>query len=433
MLIYDPTSPLAAGFWLSFGAVALILYGMAQRAGREPWWRQWNRLQWLIALGLLPVTLLLFQRASLIAPLVNLIAVPWIGLVVTPLALAGTLLWPEGLVGGALLDLAAWLIELLWPVLDRLAQWPLAQWQTGAPSLVTLLAASAGALLLLAPRGLPVRGAGLALFLPLLLPNSDAPAPGAFEFTLLDVGQGLATVVRTRSHVLVYDTGPRFSESFDAGKGILTPFLHGEGVRFIDRVIVSHGDLDHRGGAANLLGAWRVGSVWSSDPAALGRDDVTRCTNDLAWEWDGVRFEILHPAPDAHWEGNDGSCVLRIVGRGGSVLLAGDIERGAERHLLRTQAAKLRADLLVVPHHGSKTSSSPGFIAAVAPRYALIAAGDHNRYGHPHASVLARYRAFGVNVLDSVHGGAIGFRFAAGQAPVPHSHRQAARRYWHAR
>jgi competence protein ComEC len=431
ILLMDPTAPLTAGFWLSYGAVAVLLYGMSGRLATNVWWRQWGRAQWLVALGLLPMTLMLFQRASLIAPLANLVAEPWMSLVVTPLTLLGTVLLPiSQWLGTLVMQLASTLLGWLWPLLVVCAKLPGAYGSWALPAAWIAGLAVAGVLLMLAPRGLPARAVGVVLLLPMLLIRPATPAPGAVWFTLLDVGQGLAAVVRTQHHTLVFDTGPRYSDSFDTGAAVVLPYLRNQGVDFLDMLMVSHGDNDHSGGAASILAGMPVAELSSSVPQRF--DTLAEhCQAGQRWNWDGVEFRILHPDQVPRWHGNNGCCVLLVQGRGGSVLLPGDIEADAERRLLTTHAGMLHAAILVAPHHGSQTSSTQDFIASVAPRYVLFPVGYRNRYGFPRPEVLARYTELGSRRLDTDVEGAIGFRIDPETGVSdPVGYRRLARRYW---
>jgi competence protein ComEC len=435
VLVYDPLAVLSSGFWLSFGAVAAILFGMNQRVGREPWWRQTGRLHLLVTVALVPPLLLLFQQVSLVSPLANLIAVPWITLVIVPLVLAGCLaqaLWPA--LGDPLLRLAETLLSWLWPLLERLSAFEVLQWTRSVPDSWTIAAALVGVLLLIAPRGLPGRWLGAVWLLPVLLITPPRPGPGEVWFTLLDVGQGLAAVAWTQGHVLVYDTGPRYSDEFDAGSAVLLPFLRFQGLDRVDTLVIGHGDNDHIGGAAALAGAIEVRRVLSSVPGRIPWWRAEPCRDDQAWEWDGVRFEVLHPGPETSFRGNDASCVLRIRNRAGAILLTGDIERPAEISLVDGQGPRLAADVLVAPHHGSKTSSGAPFVAQVGPRYVLFPSGYRNRWGFPHASVVERYRAAGAELYSSAGHGALTVRLpAAGRIGPPAAYRREFVRYWHDR
>lgn len=426
VLLLDPLAVLSPGFWLSFGAVAVLLFGMGGRWNAGGLWWRWGRAQWLVGVGLLPLTLSAFQSVSLIGPLANLLAVPWVSLVVVPPVLLGTLLvgvFPT--VSGWLLRLAAAALDLAWQPLQWLAQLPFAT-LAAAPALGWLPLAAVGVAWLLAPRGFPGRPAGALLLLPLWNAPPTPMAAGAVDFTLLDVGQGLAAVVRTQHHTLVYDTGPRFGPGFDAGRAVLVPFLRQAGIERIDRLVVSHDDRDHAGGYESLRRAVAVDSVLAGEP----RPGQQRCQTGMRWTWDGVAFEVLHPSAGRAWKGNDASCVLRIEAPGGTVLLTGDVQRAGERGLASLGDA-LASDVLVAPHHGSATSSSPAFVGAVAPRWVLFATGYRNRFGFPRPAVRARYEAVRASTLSTADCGAIALRLRADIPPTPECSRRLQRRYWH--
>lgn len=431
VLLMDPTAPLTAGFWLSYGAVALLFYGMGGRLSPGVWWRQWGRAQWLVALGLLPMTLVLFQRASLIAPLANLFAEPLLSLIITPLTLLGTLLLPIAATAGTvLLQFASALLGIAWAFLVACANLPGASvaWALPAPWIAGV--AAVGALLLLAPRGLPARSLGLVMLLPMILLRPEAPRSGALWFTLLDVGQGLSAVVRTEHHTLVFDTGPRFSDSFDTGAAVVLPYLRSQGVNFIDTLLISHGDNDHSGGATSILANMPVAALLSSVPERFAYRG-TRCHAGQSWRWDGVNFRILHPDATRTWQGNNECCVLLIEAPGGRVLLPADIEAEAEHHLVTEQADRLRAAILVAPHHGSRTSSTDEFISAVAPTYVLFPVGYRNRYGFPRGDVAMRYIEHHAQRFDTDSAGSIEFYIDPDTGvSTPRSYRQTARRYW---
>ena len=436
VLLLDPWAVLAPGFWLSFGAVALIFYVSACRIGRPGWLMQWGAVQWAVTVGLAPLTLVLFQQVSLVSPLANAVAIPLVSLVVTPLALAGAVLpldFP--------LHIAAWLMAQLMPLLEFLARIEGAVWTQHAPAPWTVPLAMFGTGWLLAPRGTPARVIGITLLLPMFAVLPARPAGGELWLSFLDVGNGMAVVARTRHHDLLYDTGPSWGEQSDSGARVVLPFLRGEGISGLDMMIVSHDDSDHSGGAESILRDLPVAQVSSS----LGPDNRLNlravapqayrsvCAAGHRWQWDGVRFEFLHPAEvllsNPFLSGNNGSCVLRIATSSGSVLLAGDIETAAEQMLLAKQSARLKADVLLVPHHGSGTSSTAGFVAAVAPAHAVFQVGYRNRFGHPRADVLQRYVERGTNILRSDADGAIQVRFADGDVSVE-KRRESSRRYW---
>jgi competence protein ComEC len=445
VLIWDPLSVLASGFWLSFGAVAVLIIGIAEfrssprtkaadfstiscYLGRL--WRQWGKAQWVVAIGLAPLLLYQFQRLSLVAPLTNLIAIPWVEFLVVPLLLLGTLfLIPLPLLGTALISFADHLLAVLWDFLTWCADLPIAQWEQHSPPLWALLLAILGSLLVLAPRGLPGRWLGLVALLPLFLLPPTRPAYGTLWFTLLDVGQGLAAVVRTRHHTLVFDAGPRYSERFNTGEAVVAPFLRSQGIDYIDTLVVSHGDNDHLGGVAGLLRHIPAKQILTSAREQLSWAQPKPCVRGQYWRWDGVDFQILHPR-SAIGRGNNHSCVLLIASGEQRILIAADIERPAEQALL-TINAQLSATILVAPHHGSLTSSSPAFVAAVNPEHVLFSVGYRNRWGFPKPAILQRYLSHGAKAWDTVHHGAITFRL--GQGPLlgePETFRQHNHHYW---
>ncbi len=427
VLAYDPLAVMAAGFWLSFAAVAVILFVAQGGSWRLEWWRKWGYLQLAIALGMLPLMFALFQQVSLVAPLANILAVPVFDLLMVPLTLAGIALlgvWPA--LSQSLFELAAWLLAQLWPALEWLAALTWGQWTRPALPLWTILAALIGAAWLLAPRGWPARWVGAVWLLPLALWRPVAPAAGEVWFTLLDVGQGLSAVVRTATHTLVFDTGPRFG-TFDTGRAVVVPFLRTQGVERVDTLIVSHGDNDHIGGTESLRRLLSVEKILSSVPERV--DDAVPCEAGQQWAWDGVEFAILNPPAGESGRKNDQSCVLRVRSVHGRVLLPADIEAKAERRLVTTQGERLRAEVLVAPHHGSKTSSTDTFVTAVRPEVVLLPVGYRNRFRHPHPDAVARYDAAGVRRLDSAASGAIDVRLTAAGRAVS-AWRERHRRYW---
>jgi len=433
VLVLDPWAVLSPGFWLSFAAVALIFYIGTSRTVRPYWLAQWGRVQWAVTVGLVPLLLVLFQQVSLVSPIANAVAIPVVSLVVTPLALAGAVLpmaWP--------LELGHAILEVLMALLGWLAELPGAVWQQHAPPAWTLPLALAGIAWLLLPRGFPARWLGIVLLLPLFATAPQGPRAGDLWITALDVGQGLSVLARTERHALLYDAGPAFNAFSDSGSRVILPYLRGEGIGRLDAFVVSHDDGDHSGGAGSVLAAIPVGMLWSSLASghALLEAPTWRapCIAGRKWVWDAVSFEFLHPREEVlsgrSARANNRSCVLRVEAKGGRVLLTGDIERAAERELLRHAPKLLTAEALLVPHHGSASSSSPEFVKQVAPRYAIFAAGYRNRFGHPREDVLARYREAGSELLRTDSGGAIQMRFAPGSTQVE-AQRDRARRYWH--
>jgi competence protein ComEC len=445
VLLLDPWAGFAPGFWLSFSAVGLLLFagsGRLEDAPARAWPRRALRMlgeaartQWVVTVGLVPGTLALFQQVSLVSAVANALAIPVVTALVVPLALAGIVIPWDGLwqVAHAVLRALMWALEWL-------AALPSAAWASHAPLPWALVLALLGVIVMLAPRGVPGRLAGALWLLPMLLVLPARPPFGHARITALDVGQGLAVVVETATHALVYDTGPRLGETSDAGGRLIAPVLRALGIRLLDALIVSHQDLDHAGGALSLLAVVPTPTLWSSLPIdhaivqrAARQGIAWRCEPGEAWTWDGVRFAILHPPLASYAEDtktNDRSCVLRIEASGCAALLTGDIEARSEALLLREQPEALRADVLVVPHHGSRTSSTAAFIAAVAPRIAIVTAGYRNRFGHPRADVMARYEQAGASIVRTDRDGAIVVTLDA-DPPRAQVARQTHRRYWY--
>lgn len=430
VLLFDPGAVLAAGFWLSFAAVGIILLSMGNRLSVELVGWKWLRLQWRISLALIPLLWFLFQHASLSAPLANLVAIPVVSFLVVPLVLLSIVFISliPGL-AGELLQLANTLLSGLWWVLEQLSDLPGSQWQLAITDVGLLLMAMLGMFILLLPRGWPAKWLASACILPLLWPMSRSPAYGEYEFTLLDVGQGLAATVLTQHHSLVFDTGPQFGDAFDTGAAVVVPYLQSQRVKNIDVLIISHSDSDHRGGLVSVREQFTVGRFLTSYGAAGSE----RCQAGQHWQWDGVYFELLHPPAEVTaGKRNNLSCVLRVSNGYHRVLITGDIEKPAERSILRRAYSAVAADIMTIPHHGSRTSSLPEFILAAQPQYALVATGYRNRYRLPHASIIRRYQQQGIAVLDTASSGAIQFYLRRNPSlPAPRIYRKIARRFWH--
>jgi len=436
----DPWALMQAGFWLSFVAVGVLFASDAGNAADDGsrWQRGPLRLvreQAVVTLALTPLTLLLFQQVSLVGLLANLLAIPWVTLGVLPPALLGALV-------PALWGLAAWMVQGLMAVLQMLAAWPLAQLSLPAPPLWAGMAGIVGGLLVAMRLPVSMRVLGLPLLLPALLWLPPRPPHGAFEVLAADVGQGSAVLVRTAGHGLLFDAGPRYGRSgTDAGERLLVPMLRALGER-PDMLMLSHGDSDHTGGAGAVLAAHPQARLAGSLPAGhvlrAGRP-FEACAAGRRWTWDGVRFEVLHPFEPMAQAGsnaramsaNTRSCVLRIVAAdGAAALLTGDIEAAQESALVaRAHGAALRAELMVAPHHGSRTSSTAGFIDAVQPSLVVFQAGYRNRFGHPARQVRARYEAADVETLDTPACGAVHWRSLQPDAWA--CERRLRRRYWH--
>jgi competence protein ComEC len=434
----DPWALLQPGFWLSFVAVGLLMASEpAQRAAeRAPAQRGWLRLwaaarggvrtQLVATLGLTPLSLVFFQQVSLVGLLANLVAIPLVTLVITPLALLGVVLAP-------LWRLGALVQEALSHGLAWLGAVPGAVWLVPAAPLWAQAAGLAGAALLVLPLPWRMRLFAVPLVMPLLLPVPPRPEAARYEVLAVDVGQGTAVLVRTEKHLLVYDAGPQYSRESDAGQRVLLPLLHARGETRVDRLVLSHRDLDHVGGARPLLQTLPVGELLSSledaHPIRALAPRPVRCVAGQRWVWDGVQFDVLHPRADDYGrslKSNAMSCVVKVSGPQGTLLLTGDIERQQEAELLATSAEALRSDVLLVPHHGSRTSSTAAFLDAVAPTVAIVQAGYRNRFGHPVDEVIGRLKARGVRIETSAACGAWQWSGAASVCE-----RDRVRRYWH--
>ena len=395
------------------------------------------RVQYAVTVGLVPLTLLLFAQFSLASPVANALAIPVISLLVTPLALAGSLL-PQA-IGTPLLQLAHGAVWLLAQALQWISAWPHAVWTAPTPPAWAFAWALLGAAWMLAPRGWPVRWLGAVTWLPLLLAQPDHPAPGQFRVVAFDVGQGMALLVETAGHRLLYDTGPAYSLESNGGNRVILPYLKARGIGWLDGVIVSHSDTDHVGGAVSVLrgidAGWLASSLPVRHPAVQAARRHRHCVAGQHWRWDGVDFAVLHPTADSYSDPalkpNARSCVLKISAGGGAVLLAGDIEAAQEAQLLARGAGPLRADILLAPHHGSGTSSTEAFLRAVAPTVALFQVGYRNRYHHPQPQVWTRYGALDIGRLRTDETGAITVHVASSVAVD--SYRASHARYWYGR
>ncbi|OLS62161.1 DNA internalization-related competence protein ComEC/Rec2 [Pseudomonas putida] len=418
VLLFEPLAALLPGFWLSFAAVAVLVMVLSGRLGAWPIWLAWGRVQWFIAIGLLPVLLVLGLPVSLGAPLANLFAVPWLSILVLPLALAGTVLLPLPVVGEGLLWLAGGLLGWLFDLLGGMAAWRPA-WIPPALPLWSWLLVCIGAVLLLLPAGLPMRVLGWPLLLLAGFSPREALPPGQVDVWQLDVGQGQAFFLRTRGHALLYDAGPVRGE-VDLGERVVLPSLLKLGVGQLDLMLISHAHADHAGGALAVQRGLRVRRVIAGEPG----EAEDPCASGEAWEWDDVRFSLWQWA-DAD-DSNQHSCVLKVEASGETLLLAGDIDRFAEDAWLQGPQAG-PVDWLQAPHHGSRTSSSARFLDVLRPRGVFISRGRHNGFGHPSPLVMARYAARQIATYDTALLGAVHLRL--GSSSVPRGLREQ-RRFW---
>lgn len=427
ILAIDPLAALGAGFWLSFLGVAWLLWCLPRSLLRgRTLLRELGLAQWVMTLGLLPLGVWFFGQASLAGPLANLVAVPWVSFVVVPATLLATLLHPVPALASVPLAAGDHAMRALLWLLEWLAARPWAIAWLPQPSVPALLMASLGALWLLLPRGVPGRPLALLLLLPLVWPVRVAPPDGEARVTVLDVGQGLAVLVQTRGHALLYDAGPSRG-GLDLGDAVVVPALRAMGVQRLDALVVSHGDNDHAGGADAVIRAYRPARVLSGEPERLGQG--RRCTAGDHWHWDGVGFALLHPPPHFPELGNESSCVLRIRTAARTLLLAGDVSEVIETRL---PASELAADVVLAPHHGSRSSSSVGFVSAVGASLALVSAAHRSHFGHPAPEVVARYLASGAYVANTADMGALTIALDH-DLPVARGFRQQRPRYWRER
>ena len=421
--VLDPWCVLSPGFWLSFFAVALILYVETGRIGKKNWLQSWISVQWAVTIGLVPILLAFFQQISLVSPIANAVAIPLVSLAVVPLTLLGAVLpfdFP--------FVLAHALFSVVMDFLIRLNGLPDPVWVQHSPPPWTLFTAFLGIAWTLLPKGFPVRWLGLSGIAPLFL--FFPPQPELLRLTVLDVGQGLSCVIETRHHALLYDAGPSFSAQSDSGNRIILPYLAGSGIMRLDAAILSHEDMDHIGGAISVFDSMPIGWLLSSLPenhpvlAHVARN--MRCRSGESWTWDDVKFEILSPDSYSNRISNERSCVLKVTSQQGSILIAGDIDRRIGDRLAAKE--NLKSDVLVVPHHGGKSSES--FIRSASPGYAVFSAGYRNRFGHPRPEVVALYKSMGSRIIRTDEGGAAVFDFSSGGMSEA-SWRQAHRRYWY--
>lgn len=458
VLLLDPWAVLSPGFYLSFAAVAVLLfvslgrYTFSAELDDEPqaassWQSRWQgiqeklrlagRAQYAVTMGLLPLSLLLFAQVSLISPIANAVAIPLISFVVTPLALLGSIL--PAPISVYLLTLAHELVGLLAQFLRFLSKSSWAVWSAPIPTWWMFALAMIGVLWCLMPRGWPLRFLGVICCMPMLWQPVSVPDTGDMRVTVFDVGQGSAVLIETAKHRLLYDTGPGFSVEANTGTRVLLPYFQARGIHQIDQLMITHSDNDHSGGALSLIQNLDIDLVSSSlvptHPIVLAAGQHQRCQAGLLWNWDGVQFEILHPVPviytSSKWKTNAFSCTLKISTKTHSLLLAGDIEAIQEDELVNSIPEKLKADVLLAPHHGSATSSTSPFLRAVRPEFALFQVGYLNRYHHPKPEVMQRYLDFGIKPLRTDTSGAITLQF--GSAITVNEYRKDHARYWYSR
>lgn len=467
VLIWDPFSVLSPGFWLSFAAVGLIFYALIKpQINNEPVnslmqqkvlphsslsgdqklrsiCERWiaksiylGRLQLVLTIGLIPLTLVFFQQTSIVSPIANFFSVPWVTCIVVPLVLLGSCLsFLSEIVANWVFQISSYSIDILFIFINYLSDLSYAKWHHAIPAW-SLLPASFGMILLFLPKGSPGKFIGLILLSPLLFAKPTPLDNDEVRISILDVGQGLSMVIETENQVMLYDTGPKYSQSFNAGEAVITPYLLNRGVDEIDMLVVSHTDKDHAGGVEGVLRNIRVKRLLSSAPDAFQHENSSRCDAGEMWNWGGLLFQFLHPNSQidnlATLSTNNSSCVLLVKHQAGSFLLTGDIEAPIERKLLEKYPDLIDTDVLIVPHHGSNSSSTKAFIQATSPEYAVVAAGYRNPYGFPKKKVTTRYQEFGSQLLNTASQGMITFSLSTKKGLVLHEgYRLRDKRFWH--
>jgi competence protein ComEC len=446
VLASDPLSIYAPGFMLSFMAVALLLWSSLTFDPTDESMRRWHpsrlianvrmlsRLQGVLLFGLMPMTIALFGRAAILAPVTNLLVVPVFNLATVPACLLGLLLdGPAAPAGDLLLSIALASVDVVLTIIATVGDWPIAAFEPSVSGVSVLLVSGATVVWAILPAGWPGRYLAFIALLATAIHKPASPAANCVDVHVLDVGQGLGVVLRTQNHVLVYDTGPSFQSGSSTANLVIEPFLRSFGLISIDMLVVSHADLDHSGGVEWLAGSIGFEQLKLGEPLGETRPTGTPCISGEGWQWDGVRFEFLHPDRSGQWQGNDASCVLLVTAGEHKLLIPGDIESKAERSVT-TRHDLLPVDLVVVPHHGSKTSSGARFSGRLRPDIAVVSAGYHNRWGFPKPDVVARWRSVGAQVVTTARSGAVSREYCAQRNPgTLRRNRVDAGRYWHDR
>ena len=432
VLLYDPFASLSVGFWLSFGAVFILLYALSDHPISSPQSRiiKWFAPQWAVFVGLIPLTAVFFNFIPVISPLANVIAIPWMSMVVVPLSVIGAMvLLVSTSIGAKILILADISMQGLWPILKFMAGlrfklhfYPVSPWALGL--------AVIGVIWLLAPKGWPKKPIGLFCLFPLFFWHPPSLEEGKLRFYLLEVGQGLSAVIQTKNHIVLYDVGPTFGPNHSAGDRVILPFLKTLGIEVIDKIILSHGDSDHTGGLNAIMSEMPVNQILTSEPERIPHKAI-HCDVNQSFEFDNALFKILTLEKDHPEKSNNRSCVLQIVLGDKKILLTGDIEKKVEHQLVRRYGKKLASDILIAPHHGSESSSSFEFIESVSPKYVLFPTGKDNPWHFPNPRVLERYQAVGAKLLNTTETGAIEFILFDNKISEPEYWRAKSQRFWH--
>ena len=436
VIAIDPFSILSPGFWLSFAAVSIIFYGLCYRVNNKSLWWQWGRAQYLVALGLFPIVFYWFQVTAPLGIIANIIAIPIVSFIVVPCILffsISYLVLPE--LARLSLSIAQFNLDLLWQYLLLIERLSVYFSFTASSSLVSVMLAMSGIAWILLPRGFPAKPVAVLLLLPMFYLNPGVIDEGSFEMHVLDVGQGTATIVKTANHTLLYDTGPKYSPDFNAGEAIIMPVLKNMGNRSIDTIVVSHGDNDHIGGLKSLYEQFPVTKILYNPLPGEEQPNLpySPCLQNQSWEWDGVNFEILHPRINSELTGlnrNQSSCVVRVSNHRHTILLTGDIDWQVEMKLVNYYSDHLAADIILVPHHGSLSSSSETFLDQVRPKFAVFTSGYRNRFGFPKQGIIARYQKRNIRFFNTAESGMVSF-FSQSDDWLVEQYREKRPRFWH--
>jgi competence protein ComEC len=428
ILLWDPFAILSAGFWLSFSGV-LLLIGFMPNTNYVDRLMGFIRAQWVVSLGLLPLCIGFFSQTTVIGPFVNMIAIPWISLIVVPLALLGVLFSWVPVVASFFWQCAYQCMQWFWMILEYLQQVQWASISIAEPSLLITALAVLGVCLCLLPKPYPGKYLGIFLLFPLLFQAPEKIPYNSIRIAVVDVGQGLSVLVRTKNHQLLYDTGAGNANGFSRGTSTLAPALNALQIKYLDKVIISHGDNDHYGGLDGLKKSIKIGQIEASSESL--QEQFKECKQGDSWVWDGVRFSYLWPDHEISSKKNDRSCVLRIEADGKSVLLTGDISKNSEYPLIEKYGKKIQSDILVVPHHGSKTSSSIEFLNVVKPKIAIVSNGFQNRFKHPNSKVVERYQYIGANIVNTADMGWIELQSLPSGWQWKHRERIDKKKFWH--
>ncbi len=432
VLIINPLSVLNAGFWMSFLAVLFIFIVINSTQGKSKLFRI-IAVQFYLGFALFPVSLLFFSQASIISPLVNLVAIPLVSFVLLPLLLVTQILFLFDLVmSDSMFIMLDQLFSWLWWGLQQSAEFEYSSLEF-TPKILGVVAYEVGLFMLVQSKGLPARHLAWVLLVGLFFIKEPQLNQGQMRLAVLDVGQGLALVVETKNYSLIYDAGVRSPSGFNTGDVVVLPYLKSRAISKVDLAIISHNDNDHSGGMHSLISQGVITDLMVSNRPELYDFENTRlCRAGDEWRWDGVEFKVLHPPKK--WQSNDNnrSCVLQINHTTGSIILTGDIEKTAEEWLISQYGDYLSSDIIIAPHHGSKSSSNYRFVDLVRPQTVVFSAGYRNRYGFPHATITQRYEEMGAQLVDTVRQGAVIFLFDANDGlQMQAGHRQNNKRYWH--